>query len=89
MAMWQLQEAKTKLSEVIERAIEDGPQTITRHGKPRAVVVSVEEYERLDMKSGGSGGMSFKEFLLSGPKFDDLDQYMERSKDAGREIDLE
>ncbi len=43
---WQLQEAKNKLSEVVQRAMTEGPQTITRHGKPAAVVVSAEEYGR-------------------------------------------
>ncbi len=91
MAIWQVQEAKTKLSEVIDRAIDEGPQTITRHGKARAVVISIEAYEA--MKAGRAEPEAkrptFKEFLLSGPKFDDLDLYLERSKDTGREIDLE
>ena len=42
MATWQVQDAKTRLSEVIERARAEGPQTITRHGKERAVVLSIE-----------------------------------------------
>jgi prevent-host-death family protein len=91
VAVWQVQEAKTKLSEVIDRAHTEGPQTITRHGKARAVVISMEEYEA--MTEGevdrNKPRMTFKEFLLSGPKFDDLDQYLERSKDTGREIDFD
>ena len=43
---WQLQEAKNKLSEVVERALHEGPQTITRHGRPVVVVVAAEEYDR-------------------------------------------
>ena len=43
---WQLQEAKNKLSELIDRASEDGPQLITRRGKPVAYVVSVKTRER-------------------------------------------
>ncbi|MFI5411502.1 type II toxin-antitoxin system Phd/YefM family antitoxin [Kaistia sp. UC242_56] len=80
MASWQVQEAKTKLSEVIDRAISEGPQTITRHGKARAVVISIDEYESLAKKR------SFKDFLLNGPRFD-ID--IERSKELPREIDLE
>jgi prevent-host-death family protein len=38
MALWQVQEAKTRLSEVIEEAQSKGPQIITRHGAERAVV---------------------------------------------------
>ncbi len=41
---WQLQEAKNSLSEVVNRALTEGAQTITRHGKPVAVVVSKEEF---------------------------------------------
>ncbi|HMO96003.1 MAG TPA: type II toxin-antitoxin system Phd/YefM family antitoxin [Tepidiformaceae bacterium] len=37
---WQLQEAKNKLSEVIRRAREEGPQTITVRGEEAAVVSS-------------------------------------------------
>ena len=44
---WQLQDAKARLSEVVKLAQSDGPQAITVHGKPAAVVVSPEEYERL------------------------------------------
>jgi len=44
---WQLQEAKNKLSEVIENALSRGPQIITRRGVEVAVVLSYEEYSRL------------------------------------------
>lgn len=37
---WQLQEAKNKLSEVIRRAREEGPQIITVRGEPAAVVTA-------------------------------------------------
>ena len=38
VALWQVQEAKARLSEVIEKARTEGPQTITRHGAERVVV---------------------------------------------------
>lgn len=44
---WQLQTAKNRFSEVVNRAITDGVQTITRHGKPVVVVLSQEEFRRL------------------------------------------
>ncbi|MEA2582138.1 MAG: Antitoxin Phd YefM, type toxin-antitoxin system, partial [Thermomicrobiales bacterium] len=37
---WAVAEAKARLSEVIARAAEDGPQAITRNGRRVAVVVS-------------------------------------------------
>ena len=44
--MWQLQEAKAKLSKVVEDAIHDGYQVITRNGRPIAVVISQKEFEQ-------------------------------------------
>ena len=45
-AVWQLQEAKSRFSEVVERAMKHGAQTVTKHGRPAVVIVSAEEYER-------------------------------------------
>ncbi len=44
---WQLQEAKNKLSEVVEEALTRGPQLITRHGVEAAIVLSYAEYRSL------------------------------------------
>lgn len=44
---WQLQEAKNKFSQVVEEAIQEGPQIITRHGKEVVVVLSMLEFRRL------------------------------------------
>ncbi len=79
MTAWQVQEAKTRLSEVIERARAEGPQTITRHGRERAVILSVEDYRALLANKP-----DFKAFLLGGPKFDDF--AIERDRDTGRDI---
>ena len=87
MAIWKVQEAKTRFSEVLERAQHEGPQTITRHGKPRAVVLSAAEYEALRQREG-KPKRDFVDFLLnSGPIFEGMD--IERSTDTGRDIDLE
>ena len=43
---WQLQEAKNHFSEVVERAMKDGAQTVTKHGKPAVMIISVEDYQR-------------------------------------------
>ncbi len=45
-SVWQLQEAKSRLSELIQSA-QGSAQTITRHGRPVAVILSAEAYERL------------------------------------------
>jgi prevent-host-death family protein len=63
MRAWQLQEAKDQLSEVIETAQVRGPQMITRHGRPRAVLLSAADYAAMT-----SQRPDFKEWLLGGPK---------------------
>jgi prevent-host-death family protein len=45
-------EAKAKFSEIIERAMSEGPQTITQKGRNAAVVVGAEEWERKTKWSG-------------------------------------
>jgi antitoxin Phd len=45
--IWQIQDAKNKLSEVITRALKQGPQLITKHGEKTVVVISYAEYEKL------------------------------------------
>lgn len=47
MARWQLQDAKARFSEVVRSSQEAGPQEITVHGKPTAVVLSKADYDRL------------------------------------------
>ena len=44
---WQLQEAKSRFSELVDTATRDGAQTIPRHGRPVAVIVSADEFARL------------------------------------------
>lgn len=78
---WQVQEAKTRFSELIEHARLEGPQTITWHGRERAVVLSIEEYRALAAKKP-----DFKSYLLGGPKVEDFS--IERDQDPGRTIEL-
>jgi len=81
-ANWTVANAKARLSEVIERARREGPQTITKNGRTTAVVVSIEEWERKTARTG-----SLAEFLFASPlRGADLD--VERSKDGAREIEL-
>ena len=78
---WPVKDAKGQFSRVLELAESEGPQVITRHGKDRAVVLSIAEYRKLE-----AAKPDFKEYLLSGQKVGDLD--VERSRDLGRDIDL-
>ena len=52
MAVWQVQQAKNRLSEVIDEANQNGPQIITKHGAEAAVVLSPDEYRRLTETPG-------------------------------------
>ena len=48
MQAWQLQEAKARLSEVIQKAINEGPQDISLRGRPAAVVLSHADFAMLN-----------------------------------------
>jgi antitoxin Phd len=48
--IWQLQEAKNKLSEVVDEAEQNGPQLITRRGIEAAVVISFADYRKMVAK---------------------------------------
>jgi prevent-host-death family protein len=78
---WQVQEAKQRFSEVVRRAMVEGPQTVTRRGEEVVVVLSSEQYRRLS-----SSKPDFKTFLLSGPDLGELN--LERAQDMPREIEL-
>ncbi|MBI4659398.1 MAG: type II toxin-antitoxin system Phd/YefM family antitoxin [Verrucomicrobia bacterium] len=44
---WPLQNAKNQFSQVVELALTEGPQTVTRHGQPVAVIVSADEFKKI------------------------------------------
>ena len=79
---WQLQDAKNRFSEVVERALKKGPQTITRRGVEAVVVVSAEEFRRL-----GAPATSLVEFLRASPLVG-AELALERDADEGREVSL-
>jgi prevent-host-death family protein len=59
---WTIVEARAKLSEVIASAQSEGPQTITRNGRPVVVVVAAEEWERKTKRVG-----NLAEFFAASP----------------------
>lgn len=86
MAEWQLQDAKARFSEVVRRAAAEGPQVVTVHGKETAVVLSAEDYHRLEAKRG-----DFVDLLLQFPEIpDDVAAELEGSRpvEPVREIEL-
>ena len=81
MRTWQLQQAKQKLSELVQQTLEEGPQVITRHGEEVVVVLSRREYERLKGMP-----LDFKDFLLSAPDLSQLG--LKRDKSLPRDVEL-
>jgi prevent-host-death family protein len=59
--MWQVQEAKAKFSEFLDRALREGPQVVSRRGVATAVLVPIEEWERLKQRARPT----LKDLLLS------------------------
>lgn len=82
---WHLQDAKNNFSKVVRLARSEGPQTVTLRGERAAVVLSIDEYERLIAKTPPLG-----EFLLSGPVWDDelVEEVNRRNTSTARDIDV-
>ena len=75
MSNWQLQDAKARLSEVVKKAAKEGPQHITLHGEPTAVVLSEADYQRLKKRP-----KRFIDFIRNSPlKGVELDLTRDRS----------
>ena len=67
MTKWQLQEAKARFSELIDDTLEKGPQVVTRRGIDTAVVVSIDEWHKLNDENR----LTWKDVLLGdGPRFE-------------------
>lgn len=82
MNRWQIQEAKARLSELVKSSQTEGPQEITVHGRPAAIVLSRADFERL---SGSKP--RFSEFLRASP-LAGLDLRMKRDKSPTRKVAL-
>lgn len=87
-ATWPLQQAKNHFSEVVEAALHEGPQEITRHGKPVAAVLSCDEYARL---TGVDQRPSLARYLLDAPQIGldemGIDLHSERRRSRSRRGD--
>ncbi len=81
---WQLQEAKKRFSQVVERARRFGPQIVTKYGKDAVVVLSFEDYQKMVRPRN-----SLVEFLRKSPLFhSDIDFSKLRRKDKPRDVEL-
>jgi len=77
---WQLQEAKNKFSNIVERAQNNGPQIVTKHGKEAVVIVSIDEYKKITKPK-----KSLVKFFQSSP-FTNEELDITRNKDIPRDI---
>lgn len=81
MHTWQLQEAKSRFSEVVDLTLTQGPQMVTRRGEEAVVILAADEYRRL---SGQTPRLM--DCLLNAPRGEPL--VLERSPEAIRDIAL-
>ena len=81
--IWQLQDAKSKFSEMVERALMNGAQIVTRRGQKTVVVLPFEEYQRLTKRTD-----SLAQFLLASP-LPGSDLTIERDKSTPRSLEVE
>jgi prevent-host-death family protein len=83
MTKWQLQEAKNRLSEVVRKASDEGPQVITLRGDDVVVMVAAGEYARLTRKPKDTIVDFFRKSPLGAVALD-----LARSRDTGRQVKL-
>lgn len=83
---WQLQQAENRFSEVVERAIKEGPQTVTKHGEDTVVIVSVAEFRRTSA-ADELQSQSLTDFLLQSPLRGSRVR-IRRSRDTGKLIEF-
>jgi antitoxin Phd len=61
MANWPVQDAKARFSELLDACVSEGPQVVTRRGTETAVLVTIEEWRRLQ----AAARPSLKQLLLT------------------------
>ena len=79
MDTWKLQDAKARFSEVVDRALRDGPQIVTRHGENAVVIVPYRDFV------DNEPAQDFKAFLLAAPK---VELELERPRHLPRKLKL-
>ena len=82
---WQLQDAKARFSELVRRAVEEGPQHVSVRGEPAAVVLSEAEYRQLT-----ESRPSIVDHILSGEAWSDdlVEAINDRTHQTDRDVDV-
>ena len=79
---WRVRDARANFSELVDKALSEGPQAVTRHGKRAVVVVSAEAWDRHNRRRG-----DLVDFFARSPLREEGVE-IERVPDRPREIDL-
>lgn len=82
LRQWKLQDAKNHFSKVVESAMKDGPQEVTKHGEHAVVILSFALYQELNQPKENLVDF-FKRSPFYGSELD-----FERSKDTPREVEF-
>ncbi len=77
---WAMQDAENRFSEIVDQAMEDGPQLVTRHGLEAVIVVSAAEYRKMTQPTE-----SLLEFMQHSPLYGAEDFEFVRDKGRTRE----
>lgn len=79
---WQLQEAKSKFSQLVDKAMHHKPQIVTKHGNNAVVILSFDDYKNMLKPEN-----NLVTFLRNSPLMDEeLD--IARNNDLPRDINL-
>ena len=81
MHTWQLQEAKSRFSEVVDLTLKEGPQLVTRRGKEAVVILAAKDYRRLSGQT-----TNLMDCLLNAPRGEPLG--FDRSREPIRDLVL-
>jgi prevent-host-death family protein len=83
---WKLEDAKNRFSELVRRALADGPQRVTRGGRDAVIVVAEREYERLTMPPANIIDFLRQSPLAAALRDGELD--LSRTAELGRDLPL-
>jgi antitoxin Phd len=81
---WQLQDAKSKFSELVDRVLSQGAQIITRRGKKTVVIISFDEYLQLTRQDEDNLSQFLQKSPLAGSQLN-----LDRIHDYPRDIEFE
>ncbi len=83
---WKLEDAKNQFSRVVQAALDEGPQVVTRRGEEAVVILAFDQFRRLTAPR-----RSFVEFMRRSPLAKALAEGpldLRRPRDASRDVEL-